>query len=270
MPEGDTIARAAVSLRRWLGGREVTAARGGPLGPDLSVLVGATLDQVEARAKHLLMHFSTGLVLHTHMRMTGSWYVHPTGQRWRKPAYQAVAVIESGERLAVCFNAPVVELVAARDLALHDALRRLGPDVLHDRLPTGDELAGRAAARAEQAPTVGELLLDQQVVSGIGNVYRCETLFLCGVHPWTPTATLDPTTLERLVATAARVMAANAATSAYDRAFDAGPSRPWVYGRAGRPCRRCRTRIASGRLGAEARVVYWCPRCQPPPAGAGH
>ena len=262
MPEGDTIFRTAASLRRWIGGREVTAARCVRLGVDLAPLVGQWVEAVDARAKHLLIRFSGGRTLHTHMRMTGSWHVYPTGERWRKPAHQARVVLECGARTAVCFNAPVIELLDERALRSHPSLRRLGPDVLAAAPPDPAALPPRAAARAEASPTVGELLLDQQVVSGIGNIYRCESLFLCGVDPRTPTVHLAPATLERLVATATRLMGANAATSAIARDFDAGPERPWVYGRAGRPCRRCGTTIRREAFGRQARSLYWCPGCQ--------
>ncbi len=265
MPEGDTIFRTAVSLRRWIGGREVTAADSRVAGVDAARLVGRTVESVEARAKHLLVRFGPDLVLHTHMRMTGSWHVYPTGERWRKPAHQARLVIETGSRLAVCFNAPVVELLGTGGEAAHASLRRLGPDVLG---PDGIDLLEvhrRARARSAESPTAGELLLDQQVVSGIGNIYRCESLFVCGVHPRRPSASLDDATIDQLVAVASRLMAANAHVSVFSRNFDGGPDRPWVYGRNGRPCRRCATPIRREVYGLQARSVYWCPTCQVAP-----
>jgi endonuclease-8 len=260
MPEGDTIFRAAASLQRWIGGRDVTAARTNRLAFDGHRLVGRRIEDVEARAKHLLMHLSGGLVLHSHMGMTGSWYVYPAGSRWTKPAHQARLVLEAGRRVAVCFNAPVVELIAAGDLGAHRWLR--GPDVLGPALDPAAVVA-RAAARAPASPTVGELLLDQQVVSGIGNVYRCESLFLCGASPWLPSAGADPALVVALVDTASRLMRHNAATSAYDRAFEGAPGQAWVYRRRGLPCRRCGTVIERALLGPQARSVYWCPACQP-------
>jgi endonuclease-8 len=266
VPEGDTIFRTATSLRRWIGGREVTAARGTVPGVHAASLVGTTVEEVEARAKHLLIRFSDGRALHTHMRMTGSWHVYPTGERWRKPARQARIVIETGPRLAVCFNAPVVELLAAGAERAHGSLRRLGPDVLVPATLDPVAVRARAAARAVASPTAGELLLDQQVVSGIGNIYRCESLFLCGVHPRHPSADLDAATVDALVATASRLMGHNAGLSSISRSFDGGPDRPWVYGRHGQPCRRCGTPVARELLGDQARSVYWCPTCQPAPA----
>jgi endonuclease-8 len=265
MPEGDTIFRSAETLRRWLAGREITSASTPGrrrVDVDATVLVGATVTGVESRAKHLLVHFDSGLVLHTHMRMTGSWHVYPAGERWRKPAWQARLVLEAGDRVAVCFNAPVVELRSPAALRADPSLSRLGPDVLATAPVDPVELARRVRARAARCVTLGELLLDQQVVSGIGNIYRCESLFLCGIDPHTPTTAAAPALVERLVSTASRLMAANAKGSAAARAFDALPDRPWVYKRSGRPCRRCGATVVREVFGDQARALYWCPGCQ--------
>src|SRR3954462_11736870 len=130
MPEGDTIYRTAETLRRWLVGREVTAARSIALGARAERLVGHKVDAVEARGKHLLVRLSSGEVVHSHMRMTGSWHVYPAGERWRRPANQARLVLEAGDRVAVCFNVPVIELLHERDEHVHPAVAYLGPDVL--------------------------------------------------------------------------------------------------------------------------------------------
>lgn len=263
MPEGDTIFRAARSLARWLEGRTITAARSQRLGAPADRLVGKTVEKVEARAKHLLIRFSGGDVLHTHMRMTGSWHVYTAGEPWRKPAWQARVVLETGGRVAVCFDAPVVELLAAGEEDRHPALAGLGPDVLVDPLETG-EVVRRARRQPPERP-VGEVLLDQRVVSGIGNIYRCESLFVTRLHPGTPLSSLDDEGLGALVETASRLMRANLAPAqGFDRRFGpaGGPSGPWVYGRAGRPCYRCRTPVTTARLGRPPLDVWWCPTCQ--------
>lgn len=266
MPEGDTIFRTAANLRTWIGGRTVTAARSSLPGVRMEKAVGSVVDGVEARGKHLLVRFSTGVVLHTHMRMTGSWHVYATGAPWRRPAWRAKVVVEAGDRTAVCFDAPVVELLADRDERSHAALAALGPDVLVEPFDLA-EVRRRAATRSARL-TAGELLLDQRVVAGIGNVYRCEALFLEGVDPWTPRSALAAATLDRLVLTAARLMRANAQPEAsVGRDLGAGQDGTWVYRRAGRPCRRCGTLVRSARLGAQARTCYWCPACQPAHAG---
>lgn len=263
MPEGDTIHRTARALREWLAGRVVTGARAPRGGVPAARLVGLTVVGVEARAKHLLVRLSSGEVLHTHMRMTGSWHVHRRGEPWRRPAPRARLVLEAGDRVAVCFDAPVLELLAPGEEARHPALSRLGPDVLVDPLDLG-EVRRRAAGRPAGL-AAGELLLDQAVVSGVGNVYRCEALFLAGVHPWRDRAALGPDGLDLLVGTAAALMRANLDPAAgFARRFGppGGPAGPWVYGRAGRPCRRCGAPVRAGPLGL--RTVWWCPRCQPP------
>jgi endonuclease VIII len=268
MPEGDTIFRAAATLDRWLTGRTVTAARTTVDRLPAAKLVGQTVRSVEARAKHLLVRFSEGSVLHTHMKMTGSWHVYRTGERWQKPPAQARFVLEvEPDRVAVCFNAPVVELLAAKGEQLHPSLRGLGPDVLKPPVDLA-EVRRRAAARPETLP-VGELLLDQQVVSGIGNIWRCESLFVERLDPWRPRAQVSDDELDAVVTVAADLMARSARPgSDANRDFGAGAGRPWVYGRTRRPCYRCRTPIRSERMGDQARVVYWCPACQAAPASA--
>lgn len=270
MPEGDTIFRAATTLRRWLAGREITGARAQVSRVPVRRLIGATVTEVETRGKHLLMRLSTGDVLHTHMGMTGSWHVYPAGERWFRPAAQARLVLEAGDRVAVCFNAPVVELLSGRDEALHPSLSRLGPDILGESLDL-EAVRRRARVRAEEGAIrlTGELLLDQQVASGIGNIYRCESLYLCGVNPWMPIAALDDAQIDALMLTAARLMKASAGATASAgaaptrRGPDAQRGQPWVYGRSGKPCRRCGSVIRSQRLGRDARTAYWCPACQP-------
>ncbi len=265
MPEGDTIYRTAASLRRWLAGRQVSAARSSMPALRADRLVGRQVEGVDAQGKHLLMRFSGDLVLHSHMRMSGSWHVYPTGERWRRPARQARIVIEAADRLAVCFNAPVLELLAARETEAHPSLRRLGPDVLVPTSLDGADIGARAWRRVDASPTVGEALLDQQVIAGVGNIYRCESLFLCGVDPWLPTAIAIGEPFDRLVATASRLMTANVTVgSPVARSFDGGPDRPWVYGRSGRPCRSCGTPVRRAVLGRQARSIYWCPVCQAP------
>ncbi len=266
MPEGDTIYRSATTLRRWLAGRTVTAASARVPGVAADRLIGSTVTTVESQGKHLLIRFSSGDTLHTHMRMTGSWHVYPSGQRWRKPQHQARFVLECGERVAVCFDARVVELFASREEAIHPALVALGPDLLSPDPLDLVAVRARARAAAEASPTIGELLLDQRVVAGIGNVYRCEALFLCGIDPGAPVGSVTDDELDRLVTTAARLLLTNAVTTTgkpFSRSFDSRPDRPWVYRRAGRPCWRCGTTISSAGLGRQARTVYWCSACQP-------
>jgi len=269
MPEGDTIFRTAETLRRWVGGREITGARSRVYGFPALRLVGRTVEGVEARGKHLLLRLDDGTVLHTHLRMSGSWHVYPGDRPWRRPESQARLMLECGDRVAVCFNAPIVELLQARAEGAHPSLGRLGPDVLADDVDL-DEVRRRARTRPPEL-TVGELLLDQQVVAGIGNIWRSEALFLEGRNPLTERQKLNDDDLDALVSTASSLMKASALGRG--RGSD-----HWVYKRTGQPCRKCGTRIESRRQGSsssepersggetrgeQARTAYWCPACQP-------
>jgi endonuclease-8 len=266
VPEGDTIFRAATTLRKWLLDQKVTKATTKVPGLQLQRVVGTTVTEVTPKAKHLLIRFSNGLVLHTHMRMTGSWHLYRAGEKWKKPQWQAKIVIECGERLAVCFSAPVVELLLPSDEKRHKSLNGLGPDVLGpDEQFDFAEVRKRAAERDPKLE-IGVLLLDQQVVSGIGNIYRCESLFLDRWNPWTPQSELNDEQLDHLVNTAMKLMKLNINGGSGTREFGTGgPGNPWVYGRNNRPCRVCGTPIEKSRIGTQARDIFWCPKCQPSP-----
>ena len=252
MPEGDTIWRTAAALRAHVGGRVVTAAR--PTRLDL--LRGRTLRAVEPVGKHLLMRFSDGWTLHSHMRMTGSWHLYRRGERWRRPEHLARAVLEFDDRLAVCFSAPVVDLVREG----REPLGHLGPDLLAPDVRL-DTVVARARAAGPMA--LGELLLDQRVCSGIGNVYKCETLWQLRLDPWRSSADLDDDALHEVFATARAAMLANLGPAA-PRRFDG--RRGAVHGRRGRPCPRCGTPVRTRPQGELPRITYWCPRCQAPPS----
>jgi endonuclease VIII len=260
MPEGDTLFRTAVTLRRWLVGEAVTAARTGVPGLAVARLVGRRIEAVEARGKHLLIRFEDGPVLHTHMRMTGSWHVYRQGDRWRRPERQARLVIEAGDHVAVCFNAPVIELLAPQAERVHPSLGRLGPDVLAEPLDV-DGILLRARTRPADT-ALGELLLDQQVLAGVGNIYRSEALYVCGHNPWTSQSQLADEELVKLVECAASLMRANLPHVVARDVGRHGEGRS-VYRRAGRPCRRCGTAVRARALGEQARIAYWCPACQP-------
>jgi endonuclease-8 len=230
--------------------------------------VGASVDSVDTIGKNLLLRFSNGLEVRTHLRMNGAWHRYGPGERWRRPAARAVLVIEVEGAVAVCFDAPVVELFDTRAEAIHPALAPLGPDLLGEAFEAADALR-RLRDPSRAAATVGEALLDQRVMAGVGNVYRVEILFIERVDPFGTVASLDDATLERLIATARRLLLANvgrgrgAERSTTEGAREAGGAPLWVYGRAGRPCRRCGTAIRSTSLGTDLpRTVWWCPACQ--------
>ncbi len=257
MPEGDTIWKTAATLRRAIAGRRVAAfTTAVPLSrrPE----PGTSIQDVEARGKHLLIRFGDGSVLHTHLRMSGSWHLYRTGEPWRRPRRSMRVAIDTGRTQAVCFGAPVVELLRASELDRHPAIGRLGPD-LTAPAPDLDEALRRLSRLAPEQ--IGVVLLDQRVAAGVGNVYKSEVLFSCGVHPFAVVGELDGSTLAGLLATAARLLRANAERPGPRTTTRTGGLA--VYRRRGQPCPRCGARIQAARQGDQARVTYWCPRCQP-------
>jgi endonuclease-8 len=272
MPEGDTLFRTAVVLRDALRGRRVTAARGRPDGAALGRVVGSRVSRVESQGKHLLVDFDNGLTLHTHLRMHGSWHRYRTGEAWRRSPSRAVAVIEVPGAVAVCFDAPTVELLDSRAVAIHPALRALGPDLLAPELDL-DGVVARFGAVSRADMTIAEALLDQTALAGLGNVYRSEVLFMERVDPFATVVALPVEVVRRLVQTGARVLRENVGSpirrTMPDRARQAGSCvrasrgpRLWVYGRTGRPCHVCGTPIRSTMIGDLSRRLYWCPSCQ--------
>jgi len=206
------------------------------------------------------VRFSTGVALHTHLGMTGSWHLYRAGSRWRQPAHLARVVLEADGVVAVCFVPRVVELVAPRDESVHPSLTALGPDVVAAELDTA---AAVARLQARGAMAIGAALLDQTALSGIGNIYKSEVLFLRGVNPFLPVATLDPARLRRIVETAHKVMRRSVVAPVRQTAGGGAGGQYWVYRRARRPCRRCATLIRVARQGTPSRTTYWCPQCQP-------
>jgi endonuclease-8 len=272
VPEGDTIFRTARTLRSVLAGRQVTRfASRVPQVRTFGVerLVGQTVAEVEARGKHLLVWFAPAdLALHTHMMLSGSWHTYRPGQDWRKAEGFAKAVVEVPGTVAVCFSAPVCEVLSRAQIQRHRSLAALGPDALGEAVDLA-EARRRLDMRAQAA--IGEALLDQRVLAGVGNVYKCEVLFVHGVDPWARVADLDPSLRDALLATAERLLKANVGTASPVRVTTGQPAsalrgrdRVHVYGKARRPCPRCGTPIRVARQGQQARLTYWCPGCQRP------
>ena len=262
MPEGDTIHRAARTLDLALAGQTISAVDS-PLPQIASAdLEGVSITKVEARGKNLLVLFGDGRVLHTHMRMSGSWHIYRPGERWQRPRRQARIVLTTADFVAVCFDAPVVRLLRAGAAARDPKLGALGPDVLAEDF---DRAEARRRILALGGVEIGEGLLRQSSVAGIGNVYKSETLFLCGVDPFAPAGSLSERDVDHLLDTARRLMAANLRGSARTTRPSLSRrtrERTWVYGRRGRPCRRCGTEIRMRRQGTDMRSTYWCPSCQ--------
>lgn len=264
MPEGDTIWRTARTLHGVLSGRRVTGLTSSlpavAEAVDRLGIVGQAVAGVESKGKHLLVRFSGGAILHTHQRMTGTWHVTRPGTPWRKPGRSARVAIQTAEAVAVCFGAPVVELLPPGGTDAHPALRRLGPDILSSDF---DAASARERLRARGELEVGGALLDQAALAGMGNVYKSEVCFLSRVNPFDRVAALDDATLDRLVETARRQMRRNLGPGMRRTRPDLAPGRLWVYGRAGRPCLRCGASVERRVQGEQARSTYWCPGCQP-------
>ncbi len=274
MPEGDTIHRAALTLHRALAGQRVV--RFESVFPALtrvhddSPLTGQTVEAVAARGKHLLMRFSGGRTLRTHMRMNGSWHIYRPGERWQRPRRDMRIVVATDQFEAVGFNIPVAEFIESRRVETHHELRKLGPDLLGEDFDRGEAIR-RLTARADTA--AGDALLNQRVVAGIGNVYKSEVLFACGVNPFAIVSDLSADQVACLIDTALKFLRTNVSGrlapmttyTGYRRTTrrDNPSERLWVYGRARLPCRKCGTVVRVKKQGSDARLTYWCPRCQP-------
>jgi endonuclease-8 len=258
--EGDTVHLAVARLDAALRGERLT-------GSDLRVPALATADlsgqvvtEVAARGKHILLRTDGGLTLHSHLKMDGSWALYRPGQSWTGgPGHWIRAVLETRGCVAVGYRLGVVELLSTSHEA--EVVGHLGPDPLGPDWDPG-EATERLASNPDRP--IGEALLDQRVMAGPGNVYRCEVCFLRGLHPSMPVR--DVPDLAAVVDLTQRLMEANRSTGRQVTTGDTRPGRDrWVYGRAGRPCRRCGTSIrreAPTRSSTD-RVVFWCPSCQP-------
>ncbi len=269
MPEGDTLVRTADGLRPYLLGRTVTGARAGGPGaqPQVGRVIGHGITAVEALGKNLLIRFDNGLEIRTHLRMNGSWHRYRPGERWRRAPARARLVLEVPGAVAVCFDAPVVELLERRAEPLHPSLGRLGPDLLA-RAFDAEEALRRLRDPARAGTSVAEALVDQRALAGIGNVYKSELLWIERVSPFALVRDVDDPTLARLVAGARRLLLANADRGRGPERVTTGGDRRaigplYVYGRTGRPCRRCGARLGSARQGRDLpRTTYWCATCQ--------
>ena len=231
MPEGDTIFRAARTLHRALAGHVVTRFESVfPAVERVAVdhpIVGRSIESVSSRGKHLLMTFTSDLTLHTHMRMNGSWHIYRPGERWQRPRADMRVLVATDAMVAIGFNVPVAELLSARDLARHPQLRSLGPDLL-DAAFDRAEVLGRLRTRGSAA--IGDALLDQRVLAGIGNVLKSEILFVAGINPFAPAAALGDADAGRVIDVARELLAANVLTPAERLNASAAGGRPeaWI------------------------------------------
>ena len=260
VPEGDTIYRTAAALRTALTGRAITRFDAPRLyGPHPTI--GRVVERVQSHGKHLEILWDDGIVLHTHLRMSGSWHLYRIGERWHRRSEQMRVVIEVPDWVAVCFNAPIVETYREFDRFRHPGTGRLGPDLSTAPDEQLMECARRIFEYPEQDCPIAEVLLDQHVACGVGNVYRSEILWANTLSPFAEVGSLLPMDCVQLIHTASRMLRANLQTAQRVTA----PSIPGglaVYGRTGQRCARCGDTVEVRRVGEHARTLYHCPGCQ--------
>ncbi|WP_249009304.1 DNA-formamidopyrimidine glycosylase family protein [Conexibacter sp. DBS9H8] len=267
MPEGDTILWAATRIRPVLEGTvpdrvempppRPGAARGSAGAPRWpAMLAGRRVESVTTRGKNLFLLFSGGLALHSHLKMTGAWGVYLRGQEWHRAPRRAWLVLEAGGHSVVQFDGPVLELMTTARLRSDRRLGRLGPDLLAPGGFDAERFLARLRA-ADAGHSLGDSLLDQSLLAGIGNIWKAEGCWEAGLDPRRPIHTVTDAELHTLTERV-RPRMLDSGLRGPDRA------RLEVYGRAGRPCRRCGATIRSAPDGDGARITYWCPGCQRP------
>ena len=281
MPEGDTIFRTARALGRALAGKPVTVFRSTyPLLTrfnDDTPIPGQLVDRIEARGKWLLIHFSGGGTLVTHMLMSGSWHIYRHGERWQQPRFNMRIVIETSDYIAVAFRVPVAEMHSAQSLVRDRRIPHPEIDVLN---PTFDPAEAARRVHAHASEEIADVLLHQEVIAGVGNVFKSEICFVTGVNPFCKVSALSRDQIQSLIAASQKLVSANVLEDSGDAIVTYGgrkrrtthesdPSASlWVYGRHGDPCRRCGELVRRRIQGPDARVTFWCQRCQPMPDGA--
>ena len=258
MPEGDTIHYAANRIRPVLEGHVPDEIRtphrrfARDRWPER--LGGRRVRRVEARGKHLLIRFEGGLTLHSHLRMTGSWQVVPLGAQWRRHPRRAWLVMRRGDREVIQFDGPVLELMTDSRTRLDQRIAGLGPDVVSPE-PFDDAAYVRRLREDDPTRPIGDALLDQHVVAGMGTVWRSEACWRAEVDPWRATSDISDDQALALVHNVRAYMQKSALDGFQNR-------HQQVYNRAGRACSRCGTRIQGGTQGDNNRPLYWCPGCQ--------
>lgn len=257
MPEGDTVFVAARRLHRALAGQVLTKTDFRVPSLATADLSGRAVRAVVSRGKHLLFRVDGGVTFHNHFKMEGEWHLYRPAQRWRGPGHAVRAVLETSDWTAVGYHLAMTELVPTDEE--QRVVGHLGPDPLTSW--DADEALRRLRLHADRP--IGDVLLDQTVIAGPGNVYRCEICFLRGLDPWTRVR--DVADHAGLVDLTHRLMQANRDSGMQVTTGDDRPGRQrWVYGRAGEPCRRCGTPIRrKAQSPPGERVTYWCPSCQP-------
>lgn len=258
MPEGDTIHRTASALRTAMAGRRMQRFDAPELVGPVPV-AGRVIEAIEIRGRHLEMVFDDGLVLDTQVRRGASWHLHRPDEPWRRPFREMSAAVETTDWVAVCFNAPLVETYRQPDRRRHPGMGRIGPDLTHHDVDV-DRVVDLLVGYADGEAALAEVLLDQRVACGLGNVYRCEAMWATGVSPFAHVGVIDRRDAHRLVSTAVAQLRVNLQRPGRIAVADVKGGLA-VYGRNGQRCPRCPGTI-EGRRGRSGRVLYWCPQCQ--------
>lgn len=259
MPEGDTLHRVAFQISKQIKGKTVEDARARQELQRATELAGTCLANAEARGKHLLLDFDNQMTVHSHLGMTGSWHIYPRGERWRKPAHRAALALRFATHDLVCFSPKIIEYDGSKRIRRQPFVSGLGPDLLAEHF---DEQEALRRLRGHAALPLGEALMDQRLVAGIGNVYKSEVLFMQRLNPFRPVAEFSDETLLECLRTSRRYMRRNLEGLRRKFRGSSHGERLWAYRRKGTPCLECRTPIAMRRQGEAARSTYFCPRCQ--------
>ena len=275
MPEGDTIFRAARTLNRALAGHAIT--RFETVFPKLSrvdfdeAIVGRTVEKVEAQGKWMLMYLTGGRVLLTHMLMNGIWHIYRPGEKWKLSTRSMRVLVATEQFVAVAFNIQIAEFHTEDSLRRRAGFAQLGPSLLKDDF---NDAEGVKRLLVNPQSEVGDALLKQSIVAGIGNVFKSEICFACRVNPFRTVKSLTDAEAANLITTARKFLLANVNAGSGDQIVTytgmrrttsrANPEeRLWVYKRRREPCRVCGTIIVSRKQGMDARTTFWCPQCQP-------
>ena len=256
MPEGDSVAGNARELSSVLVDREIDSVYGTSASVRASSgrLLGKKVTDIRSRGKNLLIDFEGGWTIWVHLGMTGRWWID---SRLDQPPGDAKLALSTSDVTAICRKAPTVEV--GRTPAIDRQLDQLGPDVLDEGFEPAEVLRRARLVQADRS--IAEVILDQRVVAGIGNVYKSEILYLEKINPKIPASEVDDEAIRAIAQRAVRLMVPNVGRSR----STTGDRRPggstWVYGRGGKVCRRCGSRVMSDEHGG--RYTYWCPGCQP-------
>jgi endonuclease VIII len=256
MPEGDTIHYAANRIRPILAGRVPELRTPHPrLKGDRwpERLGGREVTAVEAHGKHLFLHFEGDLLIHSHLRMTGSWGTYRAGQRWRRSPRRAWLVMSAADRDVVQFDGPVLELMTESRSRFDQRIAGLGPDIIKE--PFDEARVLRRLREEDPTRPIGDVLLQQQVVAGIGNLWKVEGCWAAEIDPWRPAGNVSDDEVLAILRGIRPKMQQSALDGMQDK-FRV------VYGRKGRPCPRCGTRIDERGQWEANRATYWCPGCQ--------